>query len=155
MGAKVGLELGVDVDPGRLARRVLSQTAFCYIFKNSILIYESFKRDNMLITKNSHFTCKKRKDEESKHLFLKAIGLTFFSENGAFCPWTTRKSLVTISMTWPVWKTKSPFRFTASEDRQFGMLAWLRSSRVGELCEKVIKMTLFRSFKVIKITLPL
>ena len=55
----------------------------------------------------------------------------------AFC--TTRKSLVTISMTWPVWKTKSPFLLTASEERQPGMLGWLLNSRVGEdwkaLCE--------------------
>ena len=55
----------------------------------------------------------------------------------AFC--TTRNSLVTISMTWPVWKTKSPFLLTASEERQPGMLGWLLSSRVGEdwkaLCE--------------------
>ena len=48
----------------------------------------------------------------------------------AFC--TTRNSLVTISMTWPVWKTKSPFLLTASEERQPGMLGWLLSSRVGE-----------------------
>ena len=46
--------------------------------------------------------------------------------------WTTRNSLVTISMTWPVWKTKSPFLFTASDDKQPGMLGWLLSSRVGE-----------------------
>jgi len=49
----------------------------------------------------------------------------------AFC--TTRNSLVTISITCPVWNTKSPFRLTASEERQLGMLAWDRNSRVGEL----------------------
>ena len=48
----------------------------------------------------------------------------------AFC--TTRNSLVTISITWPVWKTKSPFRFTASEERHPGMFACDLSSRVGE-----------------------
>ena len=30
------------------------------------------------------------------------------------------------------WKTKSPFRLTASEDKQLGIFAWLRISRVGE-----------------------
>ena len=51
----------------------------------------------------------------------------------AFC--TTRKSLVTISMTCPVWKTKSPFLFTASEERQPGIFAWDLNSRVGDPCK--------------------
>ena len=46
--------------------------------------------------------------------------------------WTTRNSFVTISMTWPVWKTKSPFLTTAWEDRHPGTLGWLFNSRVGE-----------------------
>ena len=51
----------------------------------------------------------------------------------AFC--TTRKSLVTISMTCPVWKTKSPFLFTASEERQPGIFACDLNSRVGDPCK--------------------
>ena len=48
----------------------------------------------------------------------------------AFC--TTKNSLVTISMTWPVCKTKSPFLLIPSEERHPGTtLGWLRSSRVG------------------------
>ena len=48
----------------------------------------------------------------------------------AFC--TTRNNLVTISMTWPVCKTKSPFLLIPSEERHPGTtLGWLRSSRVG------------------------
>ena len=48
----------------------------------------------------------------------------------AFC--TTRNSLVTISITCPVWNTKSPFRLTASELRHPGMFGWDFSSRVGD-----------------------
>ena len=48
----------------------------------------------------------------------------------AFC--TTRNNLVTISMTWPVWNTKSPLRLMPSEDRHPGTtLGWLRNSLVG------------------------
>ena len=68
----------------------------------------------------------------------------------AFC--TTRKSLVTISITWPVWKTKSPFRLTASEERHPGMLACDRSSLVGEPCNEIYCRTLlFCCLLVVKV----
>ena len=52
----------------------------------------------------------------------------------AFC--TTRNNLVTISMTWPVWKTKSPLRLMPSEDKHPGTtLGWLRNSLVGLVCK--------------------
>lgn len=48
----------------------------------------------------------------------------------AFC--TTKNSLVTISMTWPVWRTKSPFLLIPSDERHPGTtFGWLRSSLVG------------------------
>ena len=46
--------------------------------------------------------------------------------------WTTRNNLVTISITWPVWNTKSPLRLMPSEDKHPGTtLGWLRNSLVG------------------------